>query len=154
MQRRKRYIIMLCGSLAAVAVATLLLIQWPPPQSEPTDTTAAQALWLHDPQAAFSRAAAEGRPIVIDFYADWCGPCKAMESTTFRDAAVIERLNDMVPLKVDVEQHGDLAERFGVMMPPTTVVTDSAGNPLASEVGYLDALQYTTLLSGIERLPH
>ncbi len=50
---------------------------------------------------------------IVDFYADWCGPCKML-------APVLEKLKENV-LKVNVDEHEDLAQKFGVMSIPTIV---------------------------------
>lgn len=110
------------------------------------DKAASEEMWLHDVEIAFARAEAEGKPLVIDFYADWCLPCKEMDRTTFRDAAVVERLQAFVPLKVDIDARGDVARRFGVTALPTTVITTPNGEPVSVEVGYLNAEQYLALL--------
>lgn len=48
---------------------------------------------------------------IVDFYADWCGPCKML-------GPVLETINENV-LKINVDQHGDLAQQYGVMSIPT-----------------------------------
>src|SRR5574344_220524 len=50
--------------------------------------------------------------ILVDFYADWCGPCKMMGS-------VLENINSINILKVNVDTHEDLARQFGIMSIPT-----------------------------------
>lgn len=48
---------------------------------------------------------------IVDFYADWCGPCKMLGS-------ILETIDNNI-LKINVDRHGDLARRFGVMSIPT-----------------------------------
>ncbi len=65
--------------------------------------------------AALARARQENKPLVIDFYADWCAPCLKMLKTTMPDPQVAALLRKCVFLKVDTDTHPDLARNFGVV---------------------------------------
>ncbi len=71
---------------------------------------------LDDPvfQDALAKAKRENKPIVIDFMASWCVPCRRMEKETFTDPAVASLLEKVVFLKVDTDEHPELAKHFGV----------------------------------------
>ncbi|WP_226469281.1 protein-disulfide reductase DsbD [Luteimonas panaciterrae] len=70
-------------------------------------------------------AQAAGRPLMFDFYADWCVSCKEMEKYTFTDPAVQSALADFVLLKADVTANDEvdqaLMKRFGIIGPPGTL---------------------------------
>lgn len=72
-----------------------------------------------------------GRPVMFDFYADWCVSCKEMERYTFTDPRVRERLAGVLLLQVDVTaNHPDdreLLRRFGLFGPPAILFFDAAG---------------------------
>jgi len=74
---------------------------------------------------AVAAANAAGKPVLFDFYADWCVECKRMERNTFTDAGVRAALSDYVLLKVDVTAQDDddvaLQRRFGIVGPPATL---------------------------------
>lgn len=74
-----------------------------------------------DVQVAAAKAA--GRPVMLDFYADWCVSCKEMEKYTFTDAAVRAALANAVLLQADVTANDDLDRallaRFAIFGPPT-----------------------------------
>jgi thioredoxin:protein disulfide reductase len=70
-------------------------------------------------------ASAAGRPLMLDFYADWCVSCREMEDQTFTDPAVQAELAGAVLLQADVTANDDedqaLLARFGILGPPTIV---------------------------------
>jgi thiol:disulfide interchange protein DsbD len=78
---------------------------------------------VEDLDRAIATAAAEGRPAMLDFYADWCVSCKEMERYTFTDAAVQAALANAVLLKADVTANDEadqaLLRRFEIFGPPT-----------------------------------
>lgn len=64
-------------------------------------------------------------PVFIDFYAEWCGPCKL--AAPIVDKMVGEYAGKAVVVKVDVDENRELAEKFGVMSIPTTVIMKKDG---------------------------
>jgi thiol:disulfide interchange protein DsbD len=76
-------------------------------------------------------AAAGGRPVMLDFYADWCVSCKEFEKYTFSDPAVISSLQGALLLQADVTANDDadqaLLKRFGLIGPPAILFFDTAG---------------------------
>jgi thiol:disulfide interchange protein DsbD len=96
-------------------------------------------------------AQARGRPVMLDFYADWCVSCKEMERFTFTDPKVRARMERMVLLKADVTANSPedaaLLERFGLFGPPGTIFFDAAGKQLARRViGFQPAEQFAASL--------
>ncbi len=81
--------------------------------------------------ARLAAAKADGRAVMLDFYADWCVSCKEMERYTFNDPKVQARLNTMVRLQVDVTANSDadkaLLKRFSLFGPPGLIFWNGAG---------------------------
>jgi thiol:disulfide interchange protein DsbD len=77
-------------------------------------------------------AAAAGRPVMVDFYADWCVSCKEMDKYTFADERVRADLDRFVLLQADVTANDAddqaLLQRFGIFGPPTTAFFGADGN--------------------------
>ena len=64
---------------------------------------------------AKNAAKASEKLIMIDFKAEWCGPCKMLDRTTWSDDEVIGSVKEKaVAVKIDVDQHGDLASKYGI----------------------------------------
>jgi thiol:disulfide interchange protein DsbD len=99
-----------------------------------------------------ARLAQTDRPVLLDFYADWCVSCKEMERFTFSDARVAERMGRMLLLKADVtandDAHKALLKRFGLFGPPGIIFFDGAGQEREGMrvVGFMKAEPFATVL--------
>jgi thiol:disulfide interchange protein DsbD len=88
------------------------------------------------------RLRAPGRPVMLDFYADWCVSCKEMEKLTFSDPRVRAELDRMLLLQADVtaanEADRALLRRFSLFGPPGIIFFDSQGREIAGlrVIGY------------------
>ncbi len=97
-------------------------------------------------------AAAKGRTVMLDFYADWCVSCKEMERYTFTDPAVQSRLSGMVKLQADVTantgDHQALLRRFRLFGPPGIVFFDPAGGEIQGlrVIGFQSADKFSAVL--------
>jgi len=92
-------------------------------------------------------AAAQGKPVMLDFYADWCVSCKEMERFTFADPKVQARLKDVVLLQADVTNNTAddkaLLARFKLFGPPGIIFFDANGREAPYRVvGYEKTEQF------------
>jgi thiol:disulfide interchange protein DsbD len=98
-----------------------------------------------DLDTAIAAAQAEGKTVMLDFYADWCVSCKEMEKYTFPAPAVQTALSNTVLLQADVTANDDvdqaLMQRFGILGPPSILFfgTDGAERPDYRVVGFKPA---------------
>jgi thiol:disulfide interchange protein DsbD len=89
-------------------------------------SAAAHLEWQPYDEARASAAIASGQPVIIDFYADWCAPCRELDELTFADPRVAELLAGYARFKVDQTRSTDVGDaaamRFEVMGMPTVIV--------------------------------
>ena len=98
-----------------------------------------KAVW-NDVPTGFALAKREHKPIITDFYTDWCGWCKIMEKKTFENSEV-ERfmVSNFVLVRANAEDHAAgqrLSEANRIDGYPTIIIFDESGRPRATMVGY------------------
>lgn len=107
---------------------------------------ATQVPWGHDYQAALATAQQSGKPILMVFHANWCGPCRQMKATTYKDPTVIAKIASFVPVYVDVDEQGDIAQQFEVGPIPHYVILSSAGKEVERFVGFRPSADFIAAL--------
>jgi thiol:disulfide interchange protein DsbD len=99
------------------------------------------------------RLKSPGKPVMLDFYADWCVSCKEMEAFTFSDPKVRAQLERMLLLQADVTQHTEahraLLKRFSLFGPPGIIFFDAEGREIKGlrVIGYQNAERFLKTLS-------
>jgi thiol:disulfide interchange protein len=91
---------------------------------------------------ALKQAARQNKYIFVDAYASWCGPCKMLKATTFKNNKVADFYNDnFVNVAIDMEkgQGPALATEWGLQAYPTMIIFTSKGKPVSGTVGYIRA---------------
>jgi len=100
---------------------------------------------------------ANGKVVMLDFYADWCVSCKEFERFTFGDAKVQAKLRDVVLLQADVTANSEddtaLLKKFGLFAPPSIIFFDKSGKELsdARVIGYEPPEKFIVTLDAIIR---
>lgn len=111
-------------------------------QSQPAGLAFRRIKGVEGLEQALAEAKAQNRPVMLDFYADWCVACKELEHNTFRDPAVVTALAGTLVLQADVTandaQDQALNARFGIFGPPQVLFFKPSGEEVQAErlVGY------------------
>ena len=86
--------------------------------------------------------------MLVDFSAEWCPPCLAMQHDVWPAAEVGRAVNaSYVPLVIDVDRNGLVAERYGVTGIPAVMILDANGRVVRQASGYLPASGVLRFLS-------
>ena len=95
---------------------------------------------LHVTEANFdSRVLQADKPVLVDFWATWCGPCQMQ-------APILEERDDVIIAKVDVDQNPNLAQKYRVMSIPMLAVFKN-GQPVVSAVGLQNKVTLNEMLN-------
>jgi thiol:disulfide interchange protein DsbD len=111
--------------------------------------------WVHDEAEGLAQARREGRPAMIDFYADWCAACVELDRYTYSDPRVRERLKGFVSIKVDFTEESEatraLQKKYRLVGLPTVLFFDGQGNELPHKrlTGFAPAGQFLAHIEDI-----
>jgi len=143
---------------ASPAGALWVKAGWQTPPKAP-ELTWALRLSSADPvstlDAALAQAKASGKPVMIDFFAEWCAACKELDRETYVSPQVAEASNRFINIKVDATKSSDttdaLFDRFGVSGLPTVAFIGSDGKPLTAPrvTGFLAPEQFLQELTRV-----
>ncbi|MFH1195590.1 MAG: thioredoxin family protein, partial [bacterium] len=128
-------------SLLMIGLAVFML--WPVEKNSPD--------WQKYSDAAYEQALASNQKILVDFYADWCIPCKELDALTFSDIRVVELSKEFVCFKVDMTQTMSdeteiIRDKFKILGMPTVLVIDTKGQEADRLTGFLSANDFLDIL--------
>ena len=108
--------------------------------------------WEKNFDEALRKARRAGKPIIVDFWADWCGWCHRLDQTTYADPWVARKAQDFVAAKVDTEgsrKERDVAVKYQVTSLPTIVFLSPTGRQLGRVNGFQGPGQFPRTLEAV-----
>jgi thioredoxin-like negative regulator of GroEL len=106
--------------------------------------------WYKDLRQAISAARQSNKPIMIEFWADWCAPCKVMETEVYTDPRVASGLiQKMVSVRIHFDLQQDLVRQYNVEAIPNIVFTDSWGTELVRHRGIIEADDLAAVINAL-----
>ena len=104
-------------------------------------------------EKAKKEAMKSGKLIFIDAYTDWCGPCKRMAATSFKDLAVGQLFNaNFINLKIEMEKNPEgpgIARKYSVKAYPTLIIIDGTGKVVKQTIGMKSKDQLLALAESV-----
>ncbi len=131
-------------SILIIAVAAYML--WPVDRKSPE--------WIYYDETMYEDAMQNGDKIFLDFYADWCIPCKELDALTFSDERVIKELSTFKTFKVDMtqslsEETEKLRDKFEIVGMPTLIVINSYGEEVKRITGFMNADEFLKTIENV-----
>ena len=132
---------------AIIIIAASVWMLWPVEKQSPE--------WEKYSTEAYEASLNNSDKIIIDFYADWCIPCKELDALTFSDPEVINALSEFSSYKVDMtktmsDETALIREKFKIIGMPTILLINSKGEEIHRVTGFLNAEEFLKLISDIK----
>lgn len=105
--------------------------------------------WMTDLDEGFRLAKTDNRPIILDFWASWCQPCKMLDKMTFSDPAVIKTSKKFVTMRVNVDTAPRIVLKYKVSGYPTVVFLDSGGDEVYRRSGVVPAEEFLPIMNDV-----
>jgi len=87
--------------------------------------------WISYDGKILDNALRSGRPAIVDFYADWCGPCRYMDEHIFKDPEILRYMDNLLAIRVDItkgtSRFKEVIDRYDIKGVPTLIFLDSKG---------------------------
>lgn len=95
--------------------------------------------WGYSFDAALKKSKNQGKPIMVDFYTDWCGWCKKLDKDTYSNKNVRSLAEKFICVKINGDKHRNLVSKYNVTGYPSIFFLDSDGKVIKKIVGYVAA---------------
>jgi len=105
--------------------------------------------WVYTLGEGLTLAQSSKKPLMVDFFAEWCGWCKKLDKDVYTDPDVAALSKEFVCVKVDTDKFGQDASKYGVQGLPTIVFMNADGTVIDKIVGYNPAPQFAAAMKKV-----
>jgi len=110
--------------------------------------------WRTDYHEAVKLAKEQNKPLLIDFFATWCGPCRMMDEQVYTDPEVITATSAYVTVKVDIDTDEKTAMAYGVHSIPRNIVLNVHGEMIGDRLGFMESEEFIAYLKDTAENTH
>ncbi|MBI4448158.1 thioredoxin family protein [Candidatus Woesearchaeota archaeon] len=107
--------------------------------------------WVTSYDEALKLSKEKNKPIMAEFYAEWCPACNALDSITFRNEEVVNLSRSFINLKIDTDKKENIgvSQKYGLEFLPTIVFINTEGGSLEKQVGYAKPKKMAQLMDNV-----
>lgn len=105
--------------------------------------------WSYNLQSAFKEAGRMQKPIMVDFYTDWCGWCTKLDKETYRNQKVANLAEKFICVKIDGDKNRDLVKKYNVTGYPRIIFFDSSGKIIDEIGGYAGPETFEKIMTAV-----
>ena len=112
--------------------------------------------WGNNLDSAFTIASNSNKIIMIDFMAEWCPPCKKMDKNTFSNTNIINKSNEFIAVRIDIDKQQNIAEqyngnarKYGGIGIPNILFLDKEKKNIRHIVGFHDVDQFLGIMDSV-----
>jgi len=132
---------------AVLILAVAIYAIWPVKESSPN--------WQAFSNAKYENSLSNNHKMIIDFYADWCIPCKELDARTFPDPEVVKLSKNFDNYKVDLtksmsEKTERIRKQFNILGMPTILIINSKGKIVNRITGFISAKEFVKIISNVK----
>jgi len=140
--------------LIVIAVIILFVLTVDCGKNQPAGASRIQ--WIYSIDSAFVLSKQTQKPVMIDFMAEWCPPCRAMEDSTFNDIDIVKKSSKFITVRIDVDkqretavQYNGNARKYGGVGIPNLLFLNPDNEKLKHVVGFQNASRLSALMDTV-----